>query len=390
MGIFEMAALLLLAANLAVGILILRARGRPSATVRSEALDALSIRLEETAIAVERLAGSGAAAGGRPPSTEAAIAKAAGFLRRRLRAGAYGLACVGGDGAARFSDNKGHVFVAAFVAEAMTGLLDEIDRTIILTRILSEENEGRWGFSPPGPHHDERFRVFHVDSDDTAYVIRTLRGLGVNRPPDRLMSFYREAERLFVTFDAPGPAMLATEASPDHNLLAHIEVNANVFLALRGSHLERFIDRDMLRAAQDGSGFWQSYFYPSPLFGTLLALDLLDGDRASAAATARARSAIAGSQKEDGSWGADGDSHETALAVAALAGHEAHAAATRRGVGHLLAAMAEDGSWSSRACIWEFQAGSSDVWRARDTHRTYVTARCMTALRRAARLASNS
>jgi hypothetical protein len=385
MGIFEMAALILLAANLAVGILILRARGQASATVRSEELDALSIRLEETAIAVERLAGSGATApaGGGPPSAEAAIAKAAGFVRRRLRAGAYGLACIGGDGAPRFSDNKGHVFVASFIAEAMTGLLDEIDRTIILARILSEENEGRWGFSPPGPHHDARFRVFHVDSDDTAYVIRTLRGLGVNRPPDRLMSFYREAGRLFVTFDAPGAAMLATEASPDHNLLAHVEVNANVFLALRGTHLERFIDRDMLREAQDEDGFWRSYFYPSPLFGTLLALDLLDGDRASAAATARARSAIAGSQNEDGSWGTDGDPHETALAVAALSGHEAHAAAMRRGVGHLLATIKEDGSWSSPASIWEFQAQRSDVWRARDTHGTYVTARCMTALRRA-------
>ena len=112
---------------------------------------------------------------------QAAIAKAAGFLRERLRSGAYGLACVGSDGTPRFSDNKGHVFVASFIAEAMTGLLDEIDRTLILVRILSEENEGLWGFSPPGPYHREEFRVFHVDSDDTAYVIRTLRRLG-SRP----------------------------------------------------------------------------------------------------------------------------------------------------------------------------------------------------------------
>jgi hypothetical protein len=141
---------------------------------------------------------------------DAAVSKAAAFLRNRLRSGSYGLACVGSDGAPRFSDNKGHVFVASFIAEAMTGLLDEIDRTIILVRTLSEENEGVWGFSPPGPYHSDKHRVFHVDSDDTAYVIRTLRRLGVNRPPNCLVRFYRESEQLFVTFDVPGPTSLTT------------------------------------------------------------------------------------------------------------------------------------------------------------------------------------
>src|ERR1700720_2115219 len=164
-----------------------------------------------------------APADGGAAKLEAAIAKATAFLRERLRSGAYGLGCVGSDVTPRFSDNKGHVFVASFIAEAMTGLLDEIDRTIILVRILSEENEGQWGFSPPGPYHSDQFRVFHVDSDDTAYVIRTLRRLGVNRSPQCLVRFYRESERLFVTFDAPGPTSLTTERSPRHNLLAHPE-----------------------------------------------------------------------------------------------------------------------------------------------------------------------
>jgi len=315
---------------------------------------------------------------------DAAVAKAAEFLRGRLRSGAYGLACVGSDGTPRFSDNKGHVFVASFIAEAMTGLFDEIDRTIVLVRILSEENEGQWGFSPPGPYHRDEFRVFHVDSDDTAYVIRTLRRLGVNRPPDALLRFRRERERLFVTFDAPGPTSLTTEPSPRNNLLAHPEVNANVFLALQGTHFEGLVDYDMLRRAQDERGFWRSYFYPSPLFGTLLALDVLRDDPAFAEAMARALAFVAGSQNGDGSWGADGDPYETALAVSALAGRPAHAAAMRRGIDHLLATMAADGSWTSRACIWEFHAGEDDVWRAYDTHRAYVSARCTTALRRAA------
>ena len=315
---------------------------------------------------------------------DAAIGKATAFLRERLRSGAYGLACLRSDGTTAFSHNKGHIFVASFIAEAMFGLLDEIERTIILVRILSEENGGHWGFSPPGAYHLDEFRVFHVDSDDTACVIRTLRLLGVNRPPECLLRFYRETERLFVTFDAPGPTSLTTERSPEHNLLAHPEVNANVFLALRGTHLERFINYEMLREAQDISGFWRSYFYPSPYFGTLLALDLIHGEPAFKAATERALSFIVETQNPDGSWGTPSDPYETALALAALAGCGAHAAAAGRGVEYLLTTMAEDGSWSSPACIWEFPANDGEVWRAYDTDRALISSRCSIALRRTA------
>jgi hypothetical protein len=55
-----------------------------------------------------------------------------------------------------------------------------------------------------------------------------------------------------------------------------------------------------------------------------------------------------------------------------------------RGVEHLLSSMARDGSWTSRACIWEFHTEKNEVWRAYDTHRAFVTARCLIALRRAA------
>jgi hypothetical protein len=314
----------------------------------------------------------------------AAVAKATAFLRERLRSGAYGLACVGSDGLPRVSDDKGHVFVASFIAEAMAGLFDEIDRTIVLVRILSEENGGLWGFAPPQSFHRDAFRVFHVDADDTAYVIRTLRRLGANRDPECLVPFYRKSERLFVTFDAPGPASLTAEGSPRNNLLAHPEVNANVFLTLRGTHLEGLINTEALRASQDERGFWRSYFYPSPLFATLLALDVLRDDPASAGACARALAFVAGSQNAGGSWGADGDPYDTALAVAALAGRPEYAAATRRGVEHLLSTMAADGSWNSPSCVWEFHFDDDDVWRAYDTHRAYVSARCTTALRRAA------
>ena len=118
--------------------------------------------------------------------------------------------------------------------------------------------------------------------------------------------------------------------------------------------------------------------------GFVRLLDLLRDDARFAPAVARALSFIGGSQNADGSWGADGDPYETALAVTATASHPAYAAATQRGVEHLLTSMTADGSWTSQACIWEFHADERDVWRAYDVHGTFVSARCSSALRRAA------
>lgn len=56
----------------------------------------------------------------------------------------------------------------------------------------------------------------------------------------------------------------------------------------------------------------------------------------------------------------------------------------RRGVEHLLSTMAPDGSWASGACVWEAYWTEHDIWRGYDTHRAYMTARCLIALRRVA------
>lgn len=317
-----------------------------------------------------------------PERLDIATAAAAGFLRGRLRSGAYGLSGLDNTGAAKIVHDKGHLFVLAFIAEAMAGLIDEIDRTIILMRILSEEHEGQWGYQPPALRHLPQFVVFHVDADDTAYAIRTLQRLGVNRAPTGLLPYYREAERLFVTFNAPGPTAVTTDPSPQNNLLAHPEVNSNVFLALRGTHFDHLINHDMIVKTQDAAGFWRSYYYPSLLYATQLNLDLLHGLPAFADVAGRALAYIAETQAPEGSWG--GDACETALAVTALATYGAHPDAMHRGVGWLLAAMASDGSWASDDCIWAFRQGPDVVWRAFDTHRAYASARCLTALRRAA------
>ena len=89
------------------------------------------------------------------------------------------------------------------------------------------------------------------------------------------------------------------------------------------------------------------------------------------------------SQNSDGSWGQTGNPYETALAVAAVSAAPQGDVAVRRGVTSLLSSMNEDGSWSSAACVWEFLADDTDLWRAFDGARTFTTAICTIALRRA-------
>jgi hypothetical protein len=168
-----------------------------------------------------------------------------------------------------------------------------------------------------------------------------------------------------------------------NNLLAHPEVNANICLALQGTHFAHFVNYEALVSAQHKDGFWESYFYPSPFFGTLLSLEVLRDNGAFAATTDRAIAFILDRQSPEGHWGAGGDPYETALAVAALAIRKAHPEEMRRGVDYLLATLAADGSWTSEACIWQFPAGNGELWRAFDFHRAYVSARCLIALRRA-------
>lgn len=311
-----------------------------------------------------------------------AFEAAARFARAALLEGRYGLACRGSDETIRFSDNKGHVFTGFFLARAFGGRLNEIERTILLVRILSEENGGSWGFSPAHPYVGPEHRHFIVDSDDTAYVLRTCRLLGANRACDGLLRYHRESCRAFVTFDAGQAAALSSSPAFENNLACHPEVNANVFLCLAETHHAGYVNDDLIDAWQDRSGYWPAYFYPSPYFATALFTELLVArGRGASAAAEQARRFLADEQAPDGSWSAAGDLHETALALEAachlsLAPDRLAAAAE-----FLLSRQDPDGAWRSPSAIWRYPDRGGDVWTAFDEHGTYVTARCAYALR---------
>lgn len=306
---------------------------------------------------------------------------AAHFLKDSILSGRYGLACRGSDGAVRFSHDKGHVFVGFFLARALGVDVGEIERSLLLVRILSEENEGLWGFSPPAPYVGPEHAHFVVDADDTAYVLRTLRQFGVNRSPARLLQFHRIGAGGFVTFAAKEEAALVFEPRFENNLDLHPEVNANVFLCLEGTNFSPYIRFDMVSRAQSAEGWWRSYFYPSRYFATHLFLELAAGKDFLADAAERGVGFLLRSQGALGGWGDPADPYETALALAGLAAMGRFEEPYRRGARFLLGCRQEDGGWRTDRVVWEYHDRGGDVWRAFDEHRAMTTALVLWALR---------
>jgi len=314
------------------------------------------------------------------------IDKAASFVKRQLIAGNYSLSVYGSDGTSRFSDQKGHVFVGYYITEALVGLLNEIERTILLVRIMSEEREGKWGFSPGALWVSPEHESFVVDADDTAYVLRTLRLLGVFRSPEHLLHFYREPVRAFVTFAAKGALSnqggLTGEPSFANNMAFHPEVNANVFLMLKGTPHETAINYDILSDQQNEDGSWKSYFYPGSYFSNPLFLSFICSVEWYRPHVEKTISFLHTHQNSDGSWGTPGNSYETALALKGLAAAGRFDESYKRGIDYLIERVDSEGGWSEKELvIWEYHDQNNDVWKASDTFGTLITSMALSAFR---------
>jgi hypothetical protein len=330
----------------------------------------------------------------------AAKDRAVEFLKTQLSDGNFGLTCMGSDGRPRFSDQKGHVFSGYFIARALGHDISETDRALLVTRIMSEEYKGLWGYSPPAPYVSRAHVKFLVDADDTSFAIRTCRQLGLHNASDRLLVF--QCNRLsrwlgkfgltkllpksvarggFRTFASQTRASLVVDATPANNLQLHSEVNLNVFLALQGTALQNAIDDRLISESQHEDGYWHSYFYPSRYYATWLALELIRDQPAFKALRARAHHFLLSSQSNDGTWGDLGDPYETALACCALAACDETSASITDAVSFFLKSQLDDGSWATDRKIWEFHATEDDVWQAFDSNRVITTSLVLCALR---------
>ena len=330
--------------------------------------------------------------------------RAVGFLKSQIGAGNYGLKCLGSDGLPRFSHDKGHQFSGYFLSRALGREISEVEWSMLIVRFQSEEYRGLWGYSPPASYVSPSQRKFLVDADDTAFVIRTCRELGLHKSSTRLFSFHRKRwlrvlakkgpEWLlgrwgpkggFRTFASLVRARLVFEPTPANNLQIHPEVNLNVFLALRGTALEKSIDYELVRKSQHDDGYWHSYWYPSRYYGTWMALELIRDQPSLKPLRDRARQFLVSSQADDGTWGEHGDAYETALACLALQASGEAEGVVGKAIASLLESQRDDGSWQTDQDIWRFHASADDVWRAFDTNRVITTSLVRCALRQHSR-----
>ena len=319
------------------------------------------------------------------------ILKGCVFLKQQLHSGRWGLSGQGADGGQNFTNDKGHLFTGFFIAQALDSDLEETDRALLLMRLISEEVNGRWGYTSrgyaPGPEDDPHF----VDSDDTAFALRTFRQLGVYREPSSLMHFFRRQRRWrwpgtggetgFVTFATTSKPVLVSKAHHAANFNLHPEVNANVFLALLDSNKQDLIDPELIIRSQSPDGSWDSYFYPSQYYGTFHFMELIRRLGGLKEQSDACLNFLKTTQNIDGSWGVPGNAYETALAIRACMGHATHADLISRGREFLLATQSENGSWHSDNVIWEFHKNETDIWNSTDIHNVITTSLCVSALR---------
>lgn len=316
-----------------------------------------------------------------------AISKGSKFLADQILSGNYGLACHGQFGNTKFSDQKGHLFSIFFILEAMKQELPEIIRTIFLTRILSEETNGNWGYSPRAYYVETKANPYFVDADDTAFALRSLREMGLYRTPDPFDSYRVETSvsgetaYLYRTFLSDEKPSITSSPSALNNLMVHPEVNANVFQFLRGTEQEHPSAEQFASDVQQGDGLWSSYFYPLQFYGTWMFLSMLNTYEVGQHLMQSTVRGVLNYQNSSGSFGKGQDPLSTALALRCLqlAGYSGHAVDT--GVKYLIKTQSRSGSWISREEIWKFHHEDGDVWTATDSNNVICTSMCVSVLK---------
>lgn len=310
------------------------------------------------------------------------------YLRKQLFTGNYGLSCLGLDGTQKFSNSKGHLFSIFHIVNALKGEISEIERTIFLMRIISEENNGHWGYSPRGYYKETQPNPFFVDSDDTSFALRTLRQLNVYKPNDSLCDYHHTLMlegfpcSVFTTFqNGNTPSKITNEGSFLHNFEIHPEVNANIFHTLIDSTNDHLISNELIKLTQNEDGSWKSFFYPNALYSTFQFMDLLQKIKVLQPSFEKGMKYILFTQNSDGGWGTHSNSYSTALALKILELDFRHHEQINKAIKYLLHSMHSDGSWSTTERIWEFHDLDGDIWSAYDNQKVITTALCVDALK---------
>jgi hypothetical protein len=308
------------------------------------------------------------------------------YLRHCLHKGAYGLSCKGNLGEEKFSNNKGHLFSSYFIRSALGAEITEIDRVILLTRVLSEEFQGKWGYSPRGYYREDRDNPFFTDADDSAFALRTLRMLGIYRDArlfrDYLVETILDSQKApaFTTFQSASKnKQVFSLHNFENNFNLHPEVNANVYHAILDSHMDDYISPDFIRFTQRSSGFWQSFFYPEPLYATYQFVSLIRKLGICAAELDKALHAVWAAWEEQKASGIQADPWLTAMTLLCLNSQKLSTLDLKEITFALVLAQKESGAWVTEKKIWVFH-DQDDCWNAWDSNHVIATSFAVMAL----------
>jgi squalene cyclase len=268
------------------------------------------------------------------------------------------------------------------------------------TLAADQNDDGGWGYNENVPS----------DADSTACVLLFLalmghRGSVCRRAASCLVRHQRTDNGGVATYSEPGPIRRFMGVGRwirfDGWCRPHTEVTATAGRALaavaqNNCSPEADAAWRYARSRQSADGSWSSYWWTSPHYTTLqaveLALVLGDRDPVSRAADWAIRS-----QADDGAWSAPGaatSAFATALSLSVLLHARTGRQAVERAVSRLAALQEDDGGWPSHPIMRIPLPGDVDPDRrrlvrlgrgivVRDQHRTFTSAACVAALARA-------
>lgn len=298
------------------------------------------------------------------------------WLKNAVMNGNYGLRCVNDAGEPVRLNNKGHLFSICFIAEAIGENLSETERAILLTRLMSEEVNGLWGYAPRGYRVTKANKPFLVDSDDTAFAIRAFKALDVYKDPVELMQFFKPEVGGYVTFNAWDDDALLKH--PHFGL--HPEVNANVLLALQGTDFERELPPALISQWHQDNGSFSTYFYPSTYYSSYTFVRYLIFNPRNWPVIKKVLAFIENSQHPGGGWG--NGVLDTAFALAILKTCKQFSHHYTLGVEYLQQNRKHTGGWAHDNVVWKFLNTEENThWNADDINGVITNAMCVYALK---------
>lgn len=289
-----------------------------------------------------------------------------------------------------------------FVGTAL--VFAEVDRSAFRratdTLVANQNDDGGWGYNEDVPS----------DADSTACVLRFLaligdRGSSCERAVRFLCAHQRTEDGGIATYRDAGPIRRFMGVGPWMRFRGwcqpHTEVTAMAGRALvTAAPRERRVEVDaawqFVRSRQCADGSWSSYWWTSPHYTVLQAVELALLLRDQAPVDRAAAWAIR-TQQEDGGWSAPDvatSAFATALSLSILVNARASRQPIERAVERLVALQESDGGWPSHPIMriplpgdahpnrrrrWPFSGLGRGIVVS-DQHRTFTSAACLTAL----------